>query len=733
MGVNNDLIAVTLYYLRHYWKEILASTVILFALGIFLTLMEKTYELYVARAKFIPYETRKESQSILPYLYTGTKEIPPEQKLLAMIASREVIKEFVDSTNYRFEIVEKNPPRMKILSIEVKEIPPSETLTVRVNTDNPYVVVKADRDGEVKLLFLNPDEAVEKLYRSLKIHITDIQQMLGIGSNAGPGIGEENLKVVVLQMAQSDPYVKQIVDKFARFVLKYNMKEKTLKYQNSKRFISHQINNYMEELDKINYQIRIFRLKNAYVEMDKRSPAWAELLELEKRKVEIETEINFLQRWLKQQEGLEYIITSDELLKQRLLELYSLQDSLRLMEIMYGKESMEYRLLSQRVTKLKESLRKLIQDRIKSMKSQLAFIKMKERNLKEFIGKAMENEKEALTLQARKKAIEDILTLLSQRLEEIRIEEAEVVPDFKIMEIDMKKVLRGRHWKRNLLATALFALLFIFSYILILEYASNTIKDPEELHIKLGIPKDRLYEIPYIENEDEMPINILLRDLKSKLVQGFGALESFRIIALREIINKDVHKTGVTSSVQGEGKTFFLINLAAVLAMMNKKVIVIDGDMRKKNISQMFDLKGRDGLSNITDENIQFDSIIYNVKGNLYVIPSGSKFIDPIAIFSNPRYDELLRYLEEKFDYILVDIPPILNVAETTLSVEKLGKVFFLIRILHTEIDAVERALSMIGDDKILAYVLNSVGFTRSGYYRYYKYSKYYKYYSKPS
>lgn len=731
MNVNNDLLATGLYYVRHYWREIVASFIVFLILGIALTLMEKTYELYISRAKFIPYETRKESQSILPYLYMGRKEVPPEQKLLAMIASREVIREFVDSTGYRFVVEEKSPPRMKILSIRVKEIPPQETITVRVNVDNPYVEVRADRDGDVKLKFLSSEQAAERLYRKLHIKVMNIQEMLGISRNVeSPMLGEDNLKVVIFQISEGDPYVKEVVDRFSRFILKYNMRDKTLKYQNSKRFISRQINNYMEELDKINYQIRVFRLRNAYVEIDRKSPAWAELLELERQKIEIETEIDFLRRWLNREEGLEYIITSDDLLRERLKALYTLQDSLNLMGILYGKESQEYRIMESRLEQMRESLKRMVKERLKNMESRLQYIKLKERNIKNMIGRSMENEKEALTLQARKKAIEDILTLLSQRLEEIRIEEAEVVPDFKIMEIEMERVIRGRHWKRNLLASLLFALLFAISYILIVEYASNTVRDPDEVAIKLNIPKEKLYEIPYIEDEDEMPINILLKDLRNKLIQGSGALESFRIIALREIINRNIKKTGATSSIQGEGKTFFLVNLAAVLAMMKKRVVVVDGDMRKKNISEMFNLKEAEGLTNIT-EGADFDSIIHPVKETLHIIPAGRRFIDPIAVFSSPEYDRLMEYLEGKYDYILMDIPPVLNVAETTLTVEKLGKVFFIIRASHTQVEAIERAMSMLEAQDIIAYILNSVGFTRTGYYRYYRY--YRKYYNSSS
>ena len=702
-------------------------------LGIILTLTERTYEMYRASAGFIPYESKRESQSILPYLYTGRKEIPPEQKLLAIIASKEVLKEFIDSTGYRFHIIDKSPAKMKILSVKVKEIPPDSIYTVITNREDPYVEITATEDGSVKLRFIPSEEAAKELFKKLKVRLMNIQELLGIsGQMEGPSFTEENLKVVIFNITEMEPYIKEMVEEFSRFLIKYNIREKTLKYQNSKRFISRQIQNYMDELDRLNYRIRIFKLKSTYMDTDRKNPAWLELLELEKEKIAIKTEIEFMKRWLKGEIEPEFIISTDEELKYRLQELYVLEDSLSSMEILYGKNSLQYKLLKEKLKKIKENLKDYVEKRIRNLQARLQFVNLKEKNLKNLIGKSMEQEKEILTLQARKKAIEDILTLLSQRLEEIRIEEAEVVPDFKIMEISMRKIIKGRHWKRNLFASLLFALLFAISYILVSEYSSNTIRTPDEMYIKLGIPKDKLYEIPYIEEEDEMPINILMKNLKDKLIHGSGVLEAFRMIALREVINRQLKVSGATSSVQKEGKTFFLINLAAVLSMMRKKVVVIDGDLRKKNISDMFQLKGKPGLSNISDtEDISFENIIYNVSDNLHIVPAGDKFVDPIAIFSSEKYIQLLEYLKGKFDYVLVDIPPLLNVAETSVSVDKLDKVFFIVRAFYTEMGAIEKALAMLEKDKIAAYILNSVGLTGGRYYGYYRY--YQRYYGKSS
>ncbi|MEN3014440.1 MAG: hypothetical protein ABDH23_07520, partial [Endomicrobiia bacterium] len=122
---------------------------------------------------------------------------------------------------------------------------------------------------------------------------------------------------------------------------------------------------------------------------------------------------------------------------------------------------------------------------------------------------SLEIEKEALSLVSRKKAIEDIITLLSQRMEEIKIQEAEIVPDIRILEFTEKPYIsvKGRNWIRNITFSMLFSLFFSIAFIILKEYRTNVIKNADEVALKLDIKK--VYILPSVSDIEYLPFNVL--------------------------------------------------------------------------------------------------------------------------------------------------------------------------------------------------------------------------------
>ena len=119
---------------------------------------------------------------------------------------------------------------------------------------------------------------------------------------------------------------------------------------------------------------------------------------------------------------------------------------------------------------------------------------------------------------------------------------------------------------------------------------------------------------------------------------------------------------GTTSYSSASGKTFIVANMAACLADAQKRVIVIDSDMRKRSLSGELELKhGVTGLSNyLYDPEIQLEEVLHkDVKPGIDFIPAGSTPPNPGELLSRPRFDELINRLRELYDYILIDGVPV--------------------------------------------------------------------------
>ena len=157
----------------------------------------------------------------------------------------------------------------------------------------------------------------------------------------------------------------------------------------------------------------------------------------------------------------------------------------------------------------------------------------------------------------------------------------------------------------------------------------------------------------------EIPVSQLIVDKKpSSLIA-----ESFRVIRtnIQFILNESGSKVlSVTSTISGEGKTFFAINLAGVIAFSNKKVIIVDSDMRKPKIHLGFNVENTHGLSTILMGKDTIENCIRkSTLENLDFITAGIIPPNPSELILESKMDTLLEDLKKKYDFVIIDNPPI--------------------------------------------------------------------------
>jgi capsular exopolysaccharide synthesis family protein len=133
-------------------------------------------------------------------------------------------------------------------------------------------------------------------------------------------------------------------------------------------------------------------------------------------------------------------------------------------------------------------------------------------------------------------------------------------------------------------------------------------------------------------------------------------------------VDQEIQKILVTSSQQGEGKSTTIANLAVAYAMENKKVLLIDADLRKPSLHQFFLKSNRRGLTNILVNQAKIaEAIVETDVANLSFLPSGPIPPNPSELLASKKMRSLLEDLETEFDLILVDSPPALALTDAQI------------------------------------------------------------------
>ncbi len=188
---------------------------------------------------------------------------------------------------------------------------------------------------------------------------------------------------------------------------------------------------------------------------------------------------------------------------------------------------------------------------------------------------------------------------------------------------------------------------------------------------------------------------------------------------------------GVTSANRGDGKSSVAVNLAISFAQINKKVIVIDCDMRLPTVASKIGIESKPGLSNyLVGSTDLSDMIIKRIEDKgIDVFPAGNIPPDPTTLLESENMADLMGVLKKHYDYIVIDLPPLMPVSDAAILSKYIDGYLIVVRHNNSEFSKVEDTLHQLefAGAKIIGFVYN--GKVHEGYYgggKKYYYDKYY-------
>jgi capsular exopolysaccharide synthesis family protein len=257
-------------------------------------------------------------------------------------------------------------------------------------------------------------------------------------------------------------------------------------------------------------------------------------------------------------------------------------------------------------------------------------------------------------------------------------------------------------------------------------YLDNTVKTPEDIQNKNINLLSWIPQIEGLEGGNKEFEFIVAKKPDASASEAYRALRT-RIKFSR--IDKDALKVLlVTSPTAQEGKTTTSVNLAGCFAQANLKTVLLDADLRKPRMHNVFNQKRFPGFSDYFFGQASFDEIVRKTAvNNLDFITAGTIPPNPSEIVSSTQMESFIEKLRGEYDQIIIDSPPIIAVTDSEILSAIVDGTILVVSANHTEMELMEKAVQLLNHERssFIGVVLNNFTY-RSGYGSYYKYYYYY-------
>jgi protein-tyrosine kinase len=166
----------------------------------------------------------------------------------------------------------------------------------------------------------------------------------------------------------------------------------------------------------------------------------------------------------------------------------------------------------------------------------------------------------------------------------------------------------------------------------------------------------------------------------------------------------------VTSASPGDGKSLTAVNLALVLAESYRyKVLLVDADLRRPSIPAVSDLVNGSGLSDVLRAPTERKLALVPITSGVTLLPAGPPISNSLEALTSPRMRQIMEEATARFDWVVMDAPPIGATADARLLTRMVGGTLFVIHAGKTQCGDVQKAIQAIGREQILGIVLNGV------------------------
>nr|WP_319569952.1 polysaccharide biosynthesis tyrosine autokinase [uncultured Draconibacterium sp.] len=492
-------------------------------------------------------------------------------------------------------------------------------------------------------------------------------------------------EVIKLSIESTEPlrdihYLNELV----RVYLELKLNLQTQSPKRSLDFIDSQLSGISSDLTAAENTFTEFRSKNQIIDLSSQgSLIMEQLKEIEQEKSQMQMQLDYfknLQHYLGNIQSANQLVApsvvgiTDATLNALVLKLSELYSRRKILAFSAYENNPSLILLNQEIEQVTHQVREMLVNLVDNTQLSVNTLDLRYNRINKQLNNMPEQEQQLINIQRQYELTNDIYTFLLQRRAELEISLASALVDIQV--IDPAQLERLVPLNKNPLLTliigAFLGLTLPGMLILIVDFFDNSIQLQEDIE-KLT-PLSILGNVLHCTDKSEL---VVVNQPRAPITESYRTIRTnlqFKIQGPQKVI-------GLHSVQPAEGKSFNATNLASIMAMNDKKTILIGADMRKPRLHKIFNLANTKGLSNYLASQYSSKEIIQQTEiDNLSLIASGPIPPNPAELIERPAFSQLLEELKAQFDYIIIDNAPVSRVTDGLLTSRHCNLNIFILR-----------------------------------------------------
>ncbi len=454
---------------------------------------------------------------------------------------------------------------------------------------------------------------------------------------------------------------------------------------NTIRFIDNQLKGVIDSLDEVEDKMQLFKQNNNILDVGKEAEMlFTELDNLQKEKKLLELKQSFYDYFAKDLKengelttGISpsFLDIQDPVLESLLDEYQKLKSEIQILNYDVKKNVPNLDIAKLKMVSINNELNVHIESSLKAISYNYRDIKKKIELIDSKLSQIPSVEREIQNIQRRYKLNDDIYTFLLEKRTEAGITMASNSPGAKILDVAKYENVIKKSPQPGGNRTKIIFICLLFPILIIVgkDFFNNKIIDKSDVEKDCILPI--LGSISRNTYKEDLPV---YKYPKSPVAESFRLVKTNLQYLLIKVKNPVI---SVNSTVGGEGKTFCSTNLAVLYARSKKRTLLIGLDLRKPKTQLLFKNPNIIGLSTYLIGYNTLDEVLVETHiENLYLLPSGPIPPNPAELIESDKMLDLIVELKTKFDYILIDTPPVAHVADALLIAKFADANIFVMR-----------------------------------------------------